>query len=365
MNLVLTDVLGKYAFIYIDDIVIYSKSAEEHLNHLKIIFSRLEKYGLKIKFLKCQLMQTQIEYLGFLVGKDGLHVNPKKVEAIQKFPRPTDVRGVQAFLGVVGYFRTFVLNFAAKARGLYLLLQKETPFAWGKEQEDFFNQLKEAMMRAPVLALPDFEKPFILTTDASGYAIAAILTQLSSDGKKEHLISGHSGMLKGAETNYHTLDREIFAVFYGVEQNRSYLWGNKFSIRTDNLGIPYLERNKTSDSRRAIQWFLKLAEYDYTVEHRKGKTIPHADAFSRYPATDDTKQIQKQTATVAYVSSQFSSEDYLPSLPDYVWIKHTAKVPKDKVPTGNKVHEVKVLYKIQMDHGTVTWVPPTLRDQLI
>ena len=365
MNLVLTDVLGRYAFIYIDDIVIYSKSAEEHLQHLEIIFSRLQKYGLKIKFSKCQLMQTQIEYLGFLVGKDGLHVNPKKVEAIQKFPRPTDVRGIQAFLGVVGYFRTFVLNFAAKARGLYMLLRKETPFLWGKEQEDSFTQLKEAMMRAPVLALPDFDKPFILTTDASGYAIAAILTQESKDGKKEHLISCHSRMLKGAEANYHTLDREILAVFYGVEQNRSYLWGNKFTIRTDNLAIPYLERNKTSDSRRAIQWFLKLSEYDYTVEHRKGKTIPHADAFSRYPASDDVKQTSKRTATVAYVSPQFTNEDYLPSLPDYVWVEHTAKVPKDKVPTGDKVREEKGLYKIQTESGTVTWVPPTLRDQLI
>jgi hypothetical protein len=160
MNLVLTNILGKYAFIYIDDIVIYSKSAEDHLNHLEIIFERLQRHGLKVKFSKCQLMQTQIEYLGFLVGKDGLHVNPKKVAAVRNFPTPTDIKAVQAFLGVVGYFRTFIFNFANKARGLYALLRKETPFQWGPAQQQSFDELKQALISAPVLALPDFEKPF-------------------------------------------------------------------------------------------------------------------------------------------------------------------------------------------------------------
>jgi hypothetical protein len=369
MNLVLTDILGKYAFIYIDDIVIYSKSAEDHLKHLELIFERLERHGLKVKFSKCQLMQTQIEYLGFLVGKDGLHVNPKKVAAVRNFPTPTDVKAVQAFLGVVGYFRTFIFNFASKARGLYALLRKETPFQWGDEQQKSFEELKQALISAPVLALPNFDKPFILTTDASGYAIAAILTQVSDNGKNEHLISCHSRMLKGAELNYHTLDREIMAVYYGVEQNRSYLWGNKFVIRTDNMAIPYLERNKTSDSRRAIQWFLKLSEYDFTVEHRKGKTIPHADAFSRYPATEsknDKKQTQKsKTYTLSYLSPQFAADDYLPSLPEHVWKDYVTSTPTDQLPSGENVLKRDGLVYIKTDHGEVMWVPPALRTKLI
>jgi hypothetical protein len=367
MNLVLTNILGKYAFIYIDDIVIYSKTAEDHLQHLEMIFERLQRHGLKVKFSKCQLMQTQIEYLGFLVGKDGLHVNPKKVTAVRNFPTPTDVKAVQAFLGVVGYFRTFIFNFASKARGLYVLLRKEAPFTWGAEQQQSFEELKQALISAPVLALPDFEKPFILTTDASGYAIAAILTQLADNGKREHLISCHSRMLKGAELNYHTLDREIMAVYYGVEQNRSYLWGNKFIIRTDNLAIPYLERNKTSDSRRAIQWFIKLSEYDFTVEHRKGKTIPHADAFSRYPAMEpaaDKKQ-KNQAYITAYISPQFLAPDYLPQLPDYVWEHHLKNVPKEQLPTGANVIQRDNLVYIKTDQGELLWVPPTLRTKLI
>jgi hypothetical protein len=251
MNMVLQELLGDYAFIYIDDIVIYSKTAKEHVAHLKNILDRLEKHGLRVKFSKCQLFKTEIEYLGFLVGRDGMKVNPRKVDAIEKFPTPRDVKGIQAFLGVVGYFRQFVPDYATIARPLYGLLKKNQKFSWGEEQEHAFQAFKKALTHAPVLAFPDFDKEFILTTDASGYAIGAILTQEDAN-RQERLISCHSRTLKDAETRYNTLDKEILAVYYGVSQNRSYLWGSRFVIRTDNICIPYLERSKTSDSSRAI-----------------------------------------------------------------------------------------------------------------
>jgi len=166
---------------------------------------------------------------------------------------------------------------------LYELLKDEKSFFFFLDQQASFEQLKRALQCAPVLIFPDFSKEFILTTDASGYAIGAILTQLANDNK-EHLISCHSRTLKDAEKRYSNFDREILAVFYGVQQNRSYLWGSKCIIRSDNIAIPYLDRSKTSDSSRAIRWFIKLSEYDYKVEHRKGTKIAHADALSRYPA---------------------------------------------------------------------------------
>ncbi len=284
MNLVLSGCLGKYSFIYIDDIVIYSQTAEDHLKHIGIILERLRQNGLRVKFSKCQLFRTEIDYLGFIVGNGGIRVNPKKVQAAINFPTPADVKGVQAFLGLVGYFRVFIYNFAEKAQGLYELLKKETKFHWGPEQEKSFNDLRQAFIEAPVLAFPNFAKEFILTTDASGYALGAVLTQ-EDDLGRERLITCHSRTLKDAETRYSNTDRELAAVYYGVQKNRSYLWGNYFVIRTDHAAIPYLDKNKTSDSSRAMRWFLKLAEYNFRVEHRKGSSITHADALSRYPAS--------------------------------------------------------------------------------
>jgi hypothetical protein len=307
MNLVLAGTLGKYAFIYVDDIVIYSKNAEDHLKHLDIILSRLQETGFKVKFSKCQMFLSQIEYLGYLISRDGLRVNPNKVAAATNFPTPKDVKGVQGFLGLVGYFRWFIYNYAEKAKGLYDLLKSTTDFVWGEKQEESFSVLKKALQEAPVLAFPDFSKEFILTTDASGYAIGAILTQVQGqelkviryeskklDKKylgKERLITCHSRTLKDAETRYNNTDREILAVIYGVKQNRSCLWGNFFVIRTDHAAIPYLERNKSSDSSRAIRWFLQLAEYNYRVEHKSGRSIAHADALSRYPQENSQKAL--------------------------------------------------------------------------
>jgi len=309
MSLILVEILGKYALIYIDDIVIYSKTAENHVKHIETVLTLLQKHGLKVKFSKTQLFQHEVEFLGFLVSKNGLKVNPRKLEAAMNFPQPTNVKAVQAFLGLVGYFRTFIADFATRAKHLYNLLKQQITFCWGEEQEQSFNDLKRALQQAPVLALPDFNREFILTTDASGYAIGAILTQVAKDGK-EKLISCHSRTLKDAETRYSTLDREILAVYYGVSQNNSYLWGSKFVIRTDNSAVPYLDRSKSLTTHRAIRWFIKLSEYDYKVEHKKGKTIAHADAISRYPCDMKTSDeipevLSKPHGTIAYLGGPF------------------------------------------------------------
>jgi hypothetical protein len=391
MNMVLQETLGKFAFIYVDDIVIYSKTAEDHLQHIDAILSKLDKHGLRVKFSKCQLFRHQIQYLGFLVSGSGLEVNPEKVRAVTDFPRPADVKGIQAFLGLVGYFRTFVTDFATKARPMYHLLKKDVDFKWTKFQEQAFHDLKISLVNAPVLAFPDFNREFILTTDASGYAIGAILTQECPEGKGEHLISCHSRTLKDAETRYSNFDREILAVYYGVEQNRSHLWGNKFIVRTDNNAIPYLNRSKTSDSARAIRWFMKLGEYDFDVVHRKGKSIAHADACSRYPAVnhtavkftaeednhlfpDDQREPDLQSrihamllekACIAYLSPALSAPDLVPVITNEYWAAETAKVEEKKRPTGENVSSQDGIIYVRDGTERKVWVPPTVRPKLI
>lgn len=360
MNVVLSGTLGKYAYIYIDDIIVYSKSADEHLNHLGTILDRVARAGLKIKLSKSQIFRTAIDYLGFIVSREGLKVNPAKVRAIQEFPTPKDVKGVQAFLGVVGYFRTFVKNFAEKARPLYQLLKQDVDFVWNAETQKAMDLLKHDMVTAPVLAFPDFSKPFLLTCDASGYAVGAVLTQMH--GKKEKLISCASRTLKDAETRYHNTDREVLAAVYGVKKHRSYLWGNRFTIVTDHQAIPFLAKNKT-DNPRAIRWYLDLCEYDYTVMHKPGTSIKHADALSRYPSGEDEVDHSPEVDLVAYLSPGLQAPDLIPMISVEDW--KIAQQQSRQLPSGaNYVTEQGLVFRLK-DDVKLMWVPPNFRNHVL
>jgi hypothetical protein len=362
MNLVLSGCLGKYAYIYIDDIVIYSKNATEHLDHLSKVLTQLNESGLKLKFSKCQLFMTKIDYLGFVISKEGLMVNPNKMKAVEDFPIPKDVKGIQAFVGLVGYFRVFIKDFAKRARPLYDLLKKGTKFLWGINQNEAFESLKSALLSAPVLAFPDFSKEFILTTDASHYAIGALLTQNYPEG--ERLISCSSRSLTEAELNYSNTDREILAVIDGVLHNRSYLWGNKFTIKTDHSAIPYLVRNK-GDNARSIRWFMLLSEYDYTIEHKAGKKIQHADALSRYPWDEKLNDGNKDQKILAYISPGFQSTEYAPVWDEDEWREITKEDKAKPLIDGVIYTEEKgLVYKNTAEHKLL-WVPGKLRNYVM
>ena len=391
MNMVLQDVLGRFCFIYLDDLVIYSKTAEDHIKHLDAVLEKLHQHGLRIKFTKSQLFRTQIHYLGFIVSRDGLRVNPEKVRAATEFPRPKNVKGIQAFLGLVGYFRTFIENFAGIARPLYNLLKQDVSFSWGEEQEEAFQQLKQALAEAPVLAFPDFTKEFIITTDASADAIGAVMTQIDDDGK-ERLISCHSRTLRGAEKNYDNYDRETLAVFYGAEQNHSYIWGGKVRFRTDNSAVVHLGKDKRSHSARSLRWYIKLGEYDYTIEHKSGKKIAHADALSRYPVPDsnevpkvdnisrpvpdacnivsatmfpDDTHDDQDMNLIAYLSPSLKAMDLVPVLPEQRWRTETEQVPPSQLPQGDLVEVRDGIVYIKVDNDEKVWVPPSLRRDVI
>jgi len=361
MNMVLSGTLGKFAFIYIDDVVVYSRTAEEHLQHLDNIFNKLRHAGLKVKFSKCQLFKTSIDYLGFVIGKDGLQVNPAKVSAISQFPTPTTEKAVRAFLGMVGYFRTFIKDFSTKAAPLYHLLKEDGNFNWTPACDKAISVLKHALTTAPILAFPDFDKPFYLTTDASGYAIGAWLTQKVN--KKEVLIGCTSRTLRGSEVNYTNVDREILAVRNGIKQFRSYLWGNPFVIRTDNKAIIHIAKNTTTDNQRALRWHLDFCEYTYTVEHRKGSSIRHADALSRYPANmkekkdPHAKRIPAQIS--AFLSPGLQNQPLEPEFDLDSW--KTILSSLENVPTGDQWKKVNGLTYHLKDKKLRLWVPPQLR----
>jgi transposase InsO family protein len=366
MTIVLSGCLGRYAFIYLDDLLVFSSTAKDHVKHLEDIFARLSQANLKVKFSKTQLFSTEIEYLGFLVGRDGVKVNPRKVSAIANFPEPKNVKGVQSFLGLVNYFRTFVVSFSERARPLYELLKDDSPWKWTEQEDKAFNDLKQCMIEAPVLALPNFEDPFILTTDASGYAVGAILTQVQKG--KEVLIACASRTLKESEQRYSNVDREMLAVVYGVLHHKSYLWGNKFTIRTDNSAITHLNRQVRSDNTRALRWYMLLGEYTYTLEHRKASLIAHADALSRYPSavcTENDHTIGLEDLQCAYLSPSLqSNEELVPILDEHRFRVALNETPSTERPSGAVWEEKNgLLFLKETDaHPKRLWVPPALQD---
>jgi hypothetical protein len=181
---------------------------EQHLDHIKIIFDALRKAILKIKLKKCYFCFPNIQFLGHIVGRNGISVDPSKVEKIKDFPRPNDIKDVRAALGLFSYYRKFVKDFSKIAAPITALLKKETPFQWSDKQQNAFDFLKECLMKAPILQYPNFEKPFILFIDASGTGLGAVLSQRDEENR-ERVIAYASRSLNKAERNYGITDQNV------------------------------------------------------------------------------------------------------------------------------------------------------------
>ena len=286
MNSCLGDLQNKFCLLYIDDIVIYSKTVEEHLQHLTMVFDRLRKAGLKLKPSKCEFFQQSLEYLGHVVSADGVQTNPKKIAAVQKWPRPSTIAELRSFLGFTGYYRRFIQNYSQMARPLNNHLQgaevqkKSTPLQWNPESEAAFRELKKRCTETPVLAYPDFARPFELHTDASAQGLGAALYQVDDKGKKRP-IAFASRSLTGAEVNYPAHKLEFLALKWAITSKfHEYLYGQKFKVYTDNNPLTYVLTSAKLDAV-GHRWVAALAVYDFEVIYKQGKTNQEADALSR------------------------------------------------------------------------------------
>ena len=266
---------------YIDDIIIMGKSFEEHLHNLQQVFERIKLAGLKLHPGKCQFLQQQVYLLGHIVSADGIRPDPQKTSKVKDWPTPTTVQETQQFLGLVNYYRRFIQNFASVAQPLHRLTEKNTTFKWSKECEQAFNTLKTYLTSAPVLALPDWSRPFVLDTDASDVGIGAVLSQIHQDGT-EHVICYASRTLSKPERNYCVTRKELLAVVTFLKRFRQYLIGHHFTIRTDHGALTWLRNFKTPEGQIA-RWLEKLQDYQFTIVHRPGRQHNNADALSRFP----------------------------------------------------------------------------------
>lgn len=278
MEALLGGLRGIKCFVYIDDIVIHGRSLKEHQERLAQILERIRKSGLKLQPNKCQFLRKETIYLGHVITEDGIKPDPSKLDVVKNYPVPKKAKDLQSFLGLAGYYRKFIKNFSYIARPLTQLLKKDAEFRWTDQEQEAFQILKEKLTSAPLLQYPDFSKPFTLTTDASGKAIGAILSQQQQ--AKDLPIAYASRVLNKAEINYSTTEKELLAIVWATQHFRPYLYGTKFTIVTDHKPLTWLFNVKDPGSR-LIRWRLKLEEYDYVIRYKEGKTNQNADALSR------------------------------------------------------------------------------------
>ena len=282
VDAVLKYLVGTECWVFIDDIIVYSKSAEEHAARLEKVLRRFEEANLQLHPGKCVFVQPQVQYLGFILSENGVTALPDKVKAVKQYPTPKCVKDVRAYLGLASFYLRLVPKFAEIAKPLTMLTRKDQNFSWGPLQQQAFDSMKKKLCTAPVLAYPNFKLPFILTTEASKIAVAAILSQVQ-DGF-EWPVAYASKQMNTAEQRYAASEAEMLALVWATKHFRCYLYGNKFLVRTDYSALTYLQ-NFADNNSCLLRWSIKLSELYFVVEYRPGSKIGHVDALSRHVGT--------------------------------------------------------------------------------
>ena len=280
MNDVFRDLLDKCVVVFLDDICVYSRSPEEHEQHLRLILERLREHKLYAKASKCAFFQDEVEFLGFTVGKHGVKVTESKTSAVQDWPTPRTAKEVRQFLGLASYLRRHIRDFSKIANPLYDLTKKDAPFSWSTKEAMAFQSLKDAICSAPTLAIADPNLPYTIHTDASDYALGGILLQQHGDVWRP--VAFHSRKLNTHEQNYGISDKEALAIVDCLRTWRQYVEGSKGIVITDHAALTHL-RTQPSLNRRQARWVELLTNYDMELKYAPGPHNVVADALSRRP----------------------------------------------------------------------------------
>jgi transposase InsO family protein len=383
--------INEILIVFLDDIIIYSSTIEEHLERLDLVLTRLEEHGLKVEPSKCVFLGEQVAYLGKRVSAEGIQSDPEKIDAIKNWPTPSSPEELRTFLGTVGYHRKHVKDFAQTAKPLHELVNtspkkgkkrakrpadvEKKPWSWDTEHQEAFDALKEKLITAPVLGYPDFSKAFILETDASHKGLGAVLLQ--EQGGETRVIAYTSRGLRGPErnmTNYSSMKLELLALKWAItEKFPDYLAGNPFQVYTDNNPLCYIQ---TSAKLKAVEqrWVSELASFRFSIKYRPGRLNGSADGLSRRPNTEyyslDEEEVtdalgvtiipmdlqQKLLEAVTLVQSASVNQLDIGSIPDAVTLPGLSRqelIEKQKLDP-----EIREVWKI-MDEGR----QPTVREK--
>lgn len=298
---ILTGLRGEKVLVYIDDLIIWSSTVEDHLSKLKAVFDRLRKSNLKLKATKCQFLKQTLEYLGHTISPEGVSPTKRLVEAVVNYPAPQNSKQVRSFLGLSGYYRKFINNYASTAKCLTELTKKSVKFSWNSKHQEAFDSLKKSLTTYPILVYPDFNEKFILTSDASGTGLGAILSQIREG--RERVIGYASRQLNKAESSMTTTEQEMLAVIFGLKFYNCYVHGQRILIRFDHRALQWL-MNLPKPSCRQTRWALILAEMQYDVEHRSAARIQHVDALSRIKINAVTSLKEKEWEPINPLNNQ-------------------------------------------------------------
>jgi hypothetical protein len=282
MNHIFHDILNVYVLVYLDDIIVYSTCKEDHVRHVREVLRRLHAQNCFVRLEKCVFDATEVEFVGFKIDNQGLHMCHKKVEAIQEWPTPHSKTSVMSFLGFINFYRRFLKGFSEIARPLTDITRKHLPFAWSTEADVAFQTLKRAVMEAPILRHIDMNKPFIIETDASNFATGAVLIQKDDTTGFPHPVAFTSKKLSITQVRYATYDKELFAIVRAFETWRHYLLSSphRTLVFTDHNNLKYF-RNRQILSQKQITWAMILSEFNFVLEHKAGIRNQVADALSR------------------------------------------------------------------------------------
>lgn len=293
MEVILAGLTFDICLCYLDDVIVFGRNLAEHNHRLETILTRFREHDMRVKLTKCVFASPQVTYLGHSISQQGVTPDPSKVAAVQQIPSPCSVKEVRSFLGLTGYYRRFIPNYATLSQPLTKLTTKEycNNFKWTDDCNAAFQKLKTLLCSAPLLRYPNFHREFVLQTDASDVGVGAVLSQYDDLGV-EHVVAYASKTLSPRERNYSTTEKEAFAIQFGTQHFRVYLLGRKFLIVTDHNALTWLHTMEPKG--RIARWLMDLQEFDFEVKHRPGRLHNNADALSRLaPMPEIVRKLQK------------------------------------------------------------------------
>lgn len=328
MNSVLSGLIGNICHVYLDDIIVVGQNLENHIKNLETVLKRLSQFNLKIQLDKCEFLRRETEFLGHVITQEGVRPNTDKIKKILEWPLPKNAKQIKQFLGLSGYYRRFIRDYSRITKPMTKYLKKDEVI--NINNPDYikaFETLKEILSTDQILAYPDFTKPFILTTDASDFALGAVLSQIHDS--VERPIAFGSRTLNPTECNYATNEKEALAIIWAVKKYQPYLYGNRFTLVTDHKPLTFIKSSEKNT--KILRWRLELENYDYDIIYKEGKTNVVADALSRFPtitakdkeinvneSIDNTPRESRETAEnisgnisdIETVHSAYTSDDY-------------------------------------------------------
>ena len=285
---------------YIDDVIIFSKTFEEHLEHLDKVMTKLRDAGMIVKLPKCEFAMDQLDFLGHTVNAEGIKMQQRKTKAISKMEAPRNAKETKRFLAMAGYYRKFIRDFARKTHALSELCRQGRKWEWTDKHQAEFENMKKELTSDPVMAYPDWNRQFILTTDASINGFGAVLSQEYPEG--ERVIAYASKKTSDTEKRYGITQLEAAAVVWAVNLFRDpYLYGRRFRLVTDHKALLKLQTMSPENNRTLERWSMKLTEFDMEIVHRAGRNLVQADCISRCPIGAIEEVIQ---GTKEYVQAQ-------------------------------------------------------------